>query len=86
MIHIEFYGMARLRAGVAQTTAAGPRLGDVLADLGRRFPGLAETCFEHDHFKPGFLANLGGDRFVTDPDTRLNSGDSLLILSADAGG
>ena len=33
------------------------------------------------------IANLSnGERFVTDPATPLEKGDSLLILSADAGG
>ena len=31
-------------------------------------------------------ANLNGDRFISDPGTRLGKGDSVLILSADAGG
>ena len=60
---------------------------EVVVDLARRFPRLAEECFGEDGgLKPGTLANLNGRRFVSDPATRLDPGDALLILSADAGG
>jgi molybdopterin converting factor small subunit len=32
------------------------------------------------------MANLNGQRFVTDPATALKPGDAILILSTDAGG
>ena len=35
---------------------------------------------------PRFVANLNGDRFVSDPATPLGEDDCVLILSADAGG
>ncbi len=76
----------RARAGVATTTAAGDCLGDVLADLAARFPDLATTCIDGRQLRPGFTANLDGQRFITDPDTRLEDGDRLLLLSLDAGG
>jgi molybdopterin converting factor small subunit len=87
-ITVELFGIPRLRAGVAQTTAAGARLDQVVADLARRFPQLADECFCEDGsgLKSGTLANLNGRRFVTDPATPLAPGDALLILSADAGG
>lgn len=87
-ITVELFGIPRQRAGVAKTTASGARLDEVVADLARRFPELAEACFRPDTggLKPGTLANLNGRRFVTDPATPLEHGDALLILSADAGG
>lgn len=85
-ISVELYGIARRRAGTDRAAAAGRSLGEVLADLGRQFPALAEACFDGGRLKPGFVANLGGDRFVTDPHTPLGEATSLLILSADAGG
>jgi len=85
-VTVELFGIPRARAGVATTMAAGDSLGDVLVDLAQRFPALAETCFNNRTLKPGYLANLAGDRFVTDPDTPLEEGTCLLILSADAGG
>jgi molybdopterin converting factor small subunit len=87
-ITVELFGIPRQRAGVSRTDAVGTRLDEVVADLARRFPRLAEECFREDRggLKPGTLANLNGKRFVTDPATALTPGDALLILSADAGG
>ena len=87
-ITVELFGIPRQRAGVAKTEATGTRLDEVLADLARRFPRLAEECFRQRDggLKSGTLVNLNGRRFVTDPATVLAPGDALLILSADAGG
>ena len=87
-ITVELFGIPRQRAGVAKTCAAGTRLDEVVAELARRFPRLAEECFDENGggLKSGTLANLNGRRFVTDPATALAPGDALLILSADAGG
>jgi molybdopterin converting factor small subunit len=83
---VELFGIARSRAGVARTLAEGPMLGDVLRDLARRFPELAGACIEGGHLRPGFIVNVSGDRFVSSPDTSLNAGDTVMLLSLDAGG
>ncbi len=83
---VELFGIARARGGVAQTTAVGQCLGDVLADLAARFPRLAETCIAGRTLRPGFTANLSGQRFVTAENTALCEGDTVLLLSIDAGG
>ena len=85
-ITVELFGVPRQRAGVARTEAQGARLDEVLADVARRFPRLADDCIAHGRLQQGTLANLNGQRFVTDPATMLQPGDSLLLLSADAGG
>ncbi|MDZ4684221.1 MAG: MoaD/ThiS family protein [Planctomycetaceae bacterium] len=85
-VRVELFGIVRARAGVATTTAVGKTLGDVLADLATRFPPLAETCIDGRRLRPGFTANLGGERFVTAADTPLSDGDTVLLLSLDAGG
>lgn len=85
-VPVELFGIARARAGVSQTTAEGDCLGDVLADLAARFPDLAETCIDGRRLRPSFTANLGGRRFVTAPETPLQAGESVLLLSLDAGG
>lgn len=85
-VAVELFGIPRARAGVAQTTATGHCLGDVLADLAARFPELATTCIDGRSLRPNFTANLGGQRFVTAPDTPLAEGDTVLLLSIDAGG
>jgi molybdopterin converting factor small subunit len=83
---VEFFGIPRVRAGVAETLAEGLTTGDVLQDLARRFPKLAETCIDGNNLKPGYTLNLRGDQFLTDPAVKLVDGDVLLILSLDAGG
>lgn len=86
IIRVELFGIPRSRAGVAKTTSQGTRLGEVLVDLESRFPGLAETCIEGGELRPGYVCNLGGDRFVRDVNVPLAAGDVVLLLSADAGG
>jgi len=90
LVHVEFFGVPRRRAGVSQTTVElqedAARLGEVLKDLAARFPDLATACLAGDKLRHGFAANLSGRRFVSDPGTRLHPGDSLLIFHADAGG
>jgi molybdopterin converting factor small subunit len=85
-VAVEFFGIPRSRAGLARTTASGANLGDVLADLSRNFPSLAETCIEGRMLRHGFIANLNAERFVTSPDVTLHDGDTLLLMSLDAGG
>ena len=85
-ITVELFGIPRERAGVAKAQCAPGRLGDVLADLVARFPRLADECVTGGRLQSGYMANLNGQRFVSDPETVLEPGDALLILSADAGG
>ena len=85
-ISVEMFGIPRQRAGVSQALAEGVRLSEVLANLAQRFPRLADECIADGRLQQGYLANLNGQRFVSDPATPLEPGDSLLILSADAGG
>jgi molybdopterin converting factor small subunit len=85
-VAVEFFGIPRARAGLAQTSAVGANLGDVLADLAAKFPSLGETCIKGRSLRPGFIVNLGAERFVTLPETPLREGDTVLLLSLDAGG
>ena len=89
-VQIEFYGIPRRRAGTGsvllETGNAGICLGDVLLQLAQQYPKLADDCFDGQQLQASITANLNGNRFVTDADTQLNPGDSLLIMSADAGG
>jgi len=85
-VSVELFGIARARAGVAQAVAEGRCLGDVLAALAVRFPELAETCLDGRQLRREFTANLNGRQFVTAPETPLQEGDTVLLLSVDAGG
>ena len=84
-MRVELYGVPRERAGVAQLELQADTLGQLLNALAGRFPALA-ACIADNRLQPSFAANLNGDRFVSDPGTPLAASDSVLILSADAGG
>ncbi|MCC7417663.1 MAG: MoaD/ThiS family protein [Acidobacteria bacterium] len=84
-MRVEFMGIARERAGTAEVTFPAATLGQMLAMLSTRFPMLGDIV-NGERLQPAFVANLNGDRFVSDPATPLVEDDSVLILSADAGG
>jgi molybdopterin converting factor small subunit len=84
-MHVEFFGVPRERAGIAEIDVEADTLGRLLATLATRMPGLAELIAV-DRLHPSFAASLNGDRFISDPETPLSDEDCVLILSADAGG
>jgi molybdopterin converting factor small subunit len=84
-MHVELLGVPRERAGVAELEVQADTLGQLLMALAARFPSLGELI-NTDRLRPSFVANLNGDQFVSDPGTQLSEDDSVLILSADAGG
>jgi molybdopterin converting factor small subunit len=85
-IRVEFFGIPRERAGVAAFDLEADTLAEAIRKTAAQFPQLAECCFHGDSLKFGYLANINGRKFISDPATRLHPGDALLILSADAGG
>jgi len=88
MVQVEFYGIPRQRAGTAsiEIESNHRRLGDVLSELGRRLPSWAAACLEGEQLRSGFIVNIDGEQFVTDPDTPLTTDSCVLIMTADAGG
>ena len=85
LMHVEFLGVPRERAGVAELDVQADTFGALLATLASQMPGLAELIGD-DRLHPSLAASLNGDRFISDPETRLSDRDCVLILSADAGG
>lgn len=89
-IHVEFYGLARQRAGTAELSVhLDPdvaSLRDVLAAVCERLPVLGQELLKDGRLHPALAANLDGQRFISDPVTPIRDGQSLLIFSADAGG
>ena len=85
-IQVELYGIPRHRAGVAGVEVEADLLGDVFAELGRLLPKLNDVCLDGNRLRGGFLANINGRAFVTDPATPLHAGDVVLVLSSDVGG
>jgi molybdopterin converting factor small subunit len=85
-IRIELFGIPRHRTGVPSFEVEAQTLGCALTEAGRRWPVLAESCLDGERLRGGFLANVNGRIFVSDPATPLASGDCVLIVSSDVGG
>ena len=83
-VRVEFYGLARLRAGVAELTAEAGTVGEALGAAQAACPGL--RVLRDSRVSPEFLVSVGGRRFTADPDEPLADGDAVLVLGADAGG
>jgi molybdopterin converting factor small subunit len=84
-MRVELLGLPRERIGVAALDLEVDTLGQLLLTLAARFPSFGELVTV-DGLEPSIIANLNGDRFITDPRTPLGESDSVLLLSADAGG
>jgi molybdopterin converting factor small subunit len=84
-MRVEFFGVPRQRAGISELEVQADTLGQLYTALAASIPLLGEFITV-DQLHPTFVANLNGDRFVTDPETPLREDDCVLILSADAGG
>ena len=84
-MRVELLGVPRERAGVAELNLQADTLGELFDALVVRFPALRDLAAA-DRLPPSIVANLNGDRFVTDRSTPLREDDCVLILSADAGG
>jgi molybdopterin converting factor small subunit len=84
-MHVEFFGVPRERAGMSKLEVQADTLGQLLGTLATQIPSLGKLIGAN-RLHPSFIANLNGDRFVSDPGTPLGKDDCVLILSADAGG
>ena len=83
-IRVEFYGLARLRAGVTELAVEAATIRAALTAASAACPGL--RVLGGDRVSPEFLISLNGVRFAPALDEPLGDGESLLILGADAGG
>jgi molybdopterin converting factor small subunit len=85
VMHVEFFGLPRERAGMSEIELRADTLGQLLGILAKQIPPLS-GFIGGDRLHPTFVANLNGNQFVSDPETPLRENDHLIILSADAGG
>ncbi len=88
---VELYGTARLLArtpAMALALPAGATLSDAFAALAEKLPALVGRVISADRTRlvDGYACNVNGLAFVRTPAALVNPGDSLVILSADAGG
>jgi molybdopterin converting factor small subunit len=92
VVTVEFFGIPRQRAGRAAWELSLPgcqdsvTLGAILETLARELPDFARDCLAENQLRPGYIANINGQRFVFDRDEEIFPGETLLILSADVGG
>lgn len=85
-VTVEFYGIPRRRAGVASVEVEAATLGELCTAVARLLPAFGESCLDGDRLRLGYVANVDGERFTTEPTTPLADGSHVLLLSADVGG
>jgi len=88
-VSIELFGVARMLAKtqlVSLDLAQGATLAQVFSALADKLPVLVGRVINSDGLIAGYTCNINGLDFVRIPSAKVNSGDKIFILSADAGG
>ena len=90
-VSIELFGMARIRGGIGMVTVALPRivgLREVVDSLAAACPTLLGNVIREDlsGLEEGYVFNRSGLEFLGGETVSLMPGDSLLVLSSQAGG
>jgi molybdenum cofactor guanylyltransferase len=86
---VELFGVPRMLAktkSVSLDLAAGATLAQVLSALTEKLPMLAGRVIDAGGLVSGYTCNINGLDFVRTPHTKIQSGDKIFLLSADAGG
>jgi molybdopterin-guanine dinucleotide biosynthesis protein A len=88
---VELFGAVRLLAKTREISLAlpeGATLSDVYSALAANLPTLLGRVISPDrtNLVTGYACNINGLNFIRSPTTKVNSGDKIFILSADAGG
>jgi molybdenum cofactor guanylyltransferase len=88
---VELFGAVRLLAKtreVALALPSGATLADVYSALAAKLPILLGRVISADRTNlfSGYACNINGLNFIRSPTAKVNSGDKIFILSADAGG
>ncbi len=86
MIRVELYEGARQIAGVAALDVEARTLGDALDAVRAAHPQLEPRVLVPGGLAPHWRVSVGGRQFVEDPTTTLEPGETLLVVSALAGG
>ena len=88
-VSVELFGVARMLAKtqlVSLDLAQGATLAQVFSSLADKFPVLVGRVINSEGLITGYACNINGLNFVRASDAKVNSGDKIFILSADAGG
>jgi hypothetical protein len=88
---VELLGVARLRAQtktVALELPSGATLAHVFLALAKQLPALVGPVIApaKDALVDGQACNINGRDFVRDAAAKINAGDRIFVVSADAGG
>jgi len=88
---VELFGVARLAANAREVPLSllpGATFSDVFAALAEKLPMLVGRVIAADRrdLVKGYIVNVNGREFVRGSRGRVNPGDNIIILSADAGG
>src|ERR1043166_1604276 len=88
---VELFGVARLLAKVHKLTLMlpnGATAADLFSELATELPVLIGRVIKADTrgLVNGHACSLNGREFVRDPSVRINTGDCIFLISADAGG
>ncbi len=90
-IEVEFFGIPRARAGVASLSVLpgchSATIGEILRELAIACPEFAESCLSREReLLDGYVISVDGRCFVSDAELAIKPEQTVLILSADAGG
>lgn len=90
-VKVELFGTPRIHTGTTAVEVAVPHptnRGSLVAALAEQCPALVGHGLKEDltGLEDGYVFNLNGLAFVGEGDFTLAEGDSLLLLSSQAGG
>jgi molybdopterin-guanine dinucleotide biosynthesis protein A/molybdopterin converting factor small subunit len=90
-VTVELFGVARLLANTKEVFLSLPHaatLSHVCQALAAEHPVLLGRVINPDRssLSSGYACNINGLEFVKNPNAKINPGDKVFILSADAGG
>ena len=89
-MRVEFFGIPRLRAGVStidiKLDGEAESLRGVLQIVAAACPEFADSCLVDGWLKTGYVINIDGEEFVSDPDVLISNLNTLIVMSSDAGG
>ena len=81
--------LRKLTQGAEEVSASGKNIGELIADLEKKFPGIKERiCDEQGEIRRFVNIYVNGDdiRFLDNLQTAVKEGDEVSIVPAIAGG
>ena len=85
-VTVELFGLPRQRAGQTKVVVDAATVAEALRALIVACPQLAGLTDEAGRVGPHFLVSIDGCEFIGNLQRELQSGERLLVMSADAGG